>query len=89
MQLVKIKPIHWRKYFPLQWRVLYLSGVEIFLITARAMCLQMLRYDLSQPEAADDLEAAVEAVLDKGLRTGDILQPGCTLVVRDYCFTFP
>ena len=43
--------------------------------------IKMLRYDLSQPDAADDLEAAVEAVLDKGFRTGDIMQPGCTLVV--------
>ena len=44
----------------------------------------MLRYDLSQPEAADDLEAAVEVVLDKGLRTGDIMQPGCTQVVCSF-----
>jgi 3-isopropylmalate dehydrogenase len=40
----------------------------------------MLRYDLSQPEAADDIEAAVEAVLNKGYRTGDIMQAGCTKV---------
>jgi len=40
----------------------------------------MLRYDLSRPVAADQLERAVEIVLDKGFRTGDIHQPGCTLV---------
>ena len=40
----------------------------------------MLRYDLSRPVSADQLERAVEIVLDKGFRTGDIHQPGCTLV---------
>ena len=40
----------------------------------------MLRYDLSQPEAADQIEAAVEAVLDAGLRTGDIAQDGCKTI---------
>ena len=38
------------------------------------------RYDLSQPKAADAIEAAVEVVLNTGIRTGDIKQPGCTLV---------
>lgn len=40
----------------------------------------MLRYDLSRPEAADMLERAVENVLNKGFRTGDIKQEGCTLL---------
>eukprot|EP01039_Chlorochromonas_danica_P006975 gene6975-7717_t len=40
----------------------------------------MLRYDLSQRIAADTIESAVEVVLNKGLRTGDIFQPGCTLI---------
>lgn len=40
----------------------------------------MLRYDLSRPEAADQLEAAVELVLNKGFRTGDIRQEGCTTI---------
>ena len=40
----------------------------------------MLRYDLSQPEAADQVEAAVELVLNKGFRTGDIRQEGCTTI---------
>jgi 3-isopropylmalate dehydrogenase len=42
----------------------------------------MLKYDLDRPEEAKILEDAVEAVLDAGLRTGDIKQEsdGCTLI---------
>lgn len=40
----------------------------------------MLRYDLERPEIADVLESAVNAVLDDGLRTGDIMTEGSTLV---------
>lgn len=40
----------------------------------------MLRYDLSRPNEADMIEKAVEIVLDKGIRTGDIQQDGCKLV---------
>ena len=40
----------------------------------------MLRYDLSRPEAADQLESAVLAVLNKGFRTGDIKQEGCLIL---------
>jgi 3-isopropylmalate dehydrogenase len=40
----------------------------------------MLRYDLSQPNAADQIEAAVELVLNKGFRTGDIKQEGCKTI---------
>ena len=36
----------------------------------------MLRYSLDQPALADRIEAAVGAVLDQGLRTPDIMQPG-------------
>ena len=36
----------------------------------------MLRYDLDRPIAAEHLEKAVEIVLDKGFRTGDIYQDG-------------
>ena len=32
----------------------------------------LLRYSLSAANAADDIERAVSAVLEKGLRTGDI-----------------
>ena len=41
----------------------------------------MLRYDLDQAKAADQIEAAVEAVLNKGIRTGDIHQTGVTTLV--------
>jgi 3-isopropylmalate dehydrogenase len=40
----------------------------------------MLRYDLSRPLEADQIEKAVELVLNKGIRTGDIKEDGCTLV---------
>ena len=36
----------------------------------------MLRYSLQQPEAADRIERAVQAVLSAGLRTGDIWSEG-------------
>ncbi|GLC32987.1 hypothetical protein PLESTB_000383200 [Pleodorina starrii] len=41
-------------------------------LSAAMMC----RYDLSIPKVADRLEAAVNAVLDAGLRTGDIYKDG-------------
>lgn len=37
----------------------------------------MLRYSLNQAEAADAIEAAVEKVLEQGLRTPDIWTDGC------------
>jgi 3-isopropylmalate dehydrogenase len=40
----------------------------------------MLRYGLNQPEAATKVEQAVNAVLEKGYRTGDILSAGTQLV---------
>lgn len=40
----------------------------------------MLRYSLDAPAAADDIEAAVSAVLDDGLRTGDIAEEGASTV---------
>ena len=40
----------------------------------------MLRYSFDMHEDAELLERAVENVLDAGLRTGDIMQPGKTLV---------
>ncbi|ABB15752.1 3-isopropylmalate dehydrogenase [Carboxydothermus hydrogenoformans] len=40
----------------------------------------MLRYSLDCPEEALLIEKAVKAVLQKGYRTGDILEPGTTLV---------
>jgi len=40
----------------------------------------MLRYSFGQAAAADAIEAAVRAVIGKGLRTGDIFTPGATRV---------
>lgn len=40
----------------------------------------MLRYSFDMQEDADLLEKAVENTLNSGLRTGDIMQPGKTLV---------
>ena len=40
----------------------------------------MLRYSFDMAAAADCIEAAVNAVLDKGLRTADMMSEGCTLV---------
>ncbi|MBO6754279.1 MULTISPECIES: 3-isopropylmalate dehydrogenase [Spongiibacter] len=40
----------------------------------------MLRYSLSQPEAAQAIEDAVSRVLDQGLRTADIYSEGCKKV---------
>ena len=40
----------------------------------------MLRYDLGRGAEAGLLEKAVEVVLDKGFRTGDIKQDGCEIV---------
>jgi 3-isopropylmalate dehydrogenase len=36
----------------------------------------MLRFSLNQPEAADRVESAVQAVLGRGLRTPDIWSEG-------------
>ena len=49
----------------------------IGMILAAAM---MLRYSLEMPAEADAIEAAVNAALESGLRTGDILEPGITKV---------
>ena len=39
-----------------------------------------LRIGLEQTEAAADLEAAVDKVLAAGLRTGDLMAEGCTVL---------
>ncbi|PON18130.1 3-isopropylmalate dehydrogenase [Candidatus Entotheonella serta] len=49
----------------------------IAMINSAAM---MLQYALDQPAAAQAIEAAVEAVLNQGYRTGDIMREGCTQV---------
>lgn len=40
----------------------------------------MLRYSFDMAKEADDIEAAVNKVLDNGFRTGDIMQEGCKKV---------
>ena len=40
----------------------------------------MLRYSFDMTEEADAIESAVNAVLDAGYRTGDIMQEGCIKV---------
>ena len=40
----------------------------------------MLRYSFGMAAEADEIEAAVSAVLDEGLRTADIMQEGCRLI---------
>ena len=40
----------------------------------------MLRYSFSMPAEADAIEAAVNAVLDAGFRTSDMMADGCTKV---------
>jgi 3-isopropylmalate dehydrogenase len=40
----------------------------------------MLRYGLDLPEGADRIEKAVNEVLDRSFRTGDIMSEGKTLV---------
>ena len=40
----------------------------------------MLRYSFSMPAEADEIEAAVNTVLDAGFRTADMMADGCTQV---------
>jgi len=40
----------------------------------------MLRYSLERADLAERIEKAVSVVLDKGLRTRDIMEPGMTEV---------
>jgi 3-isopropylmalate dehydrogenase len=47
------------------------------MILSYAMCL---RYSFDMEEDASMLETAVQAVLESGLRTGDIMQPDMSLV---------
>ena len=49
----------------------------IAMIACFAMCL---RYSFGMVAEADELEAAIAAVLDDGLRTADIMQAGCRQV---------
>ena len=46
------------------------------ILSAAMMC----RFSFDMAKEADAIEAAVNKALDMGLRTGDIMQEGCTLV---------
>lgn len=52
------------------------KGVANPLATILSVAM-MLRYSLDQPALADKIDAAVGCVLDKGLRTPDIMAAGC------------
>jgi 3-isopropylmalate dehydrogenase len=52
-------------------------------IAAILSAAMMLRYSLNQNEAADGIEKAVAAALEKGLRTADIAQSGDTAISTD------
>ena len=53
------------------------KGVANPLATILSIAM-MLRYSLNEPARADKIDAAVGRVLDKGLRTPDIMAEGCT-----------
>lgn len=55
------------------------KGVANPLATVLSVAM-MLRYTLQEPELANRIEAAVQSVLDAGLRTADIYSPGCNKV---------
>ncbi|MBF0156430.1 MAG: 3-isopropylmalate dehydrogenase [Magnetococcales bacterium] len=55
------------------------KGVANPLATILSVAM-MFRYTLGSPEVAARIEAAVSRVLDSGLRTADIMQPGMTQV---------
>ncbi len=55
------------------------KGVANPLATILSVAM-MLRYSLDQAALADTIETAVGRVLDRGLRTADIMAPGCTEV---------
>ena len=55
------------------------QGVANPLATILSVAM-MFRYTFDLVDVADGIEAAVSAVLDQGLRTGDIAAPGNTLV---------
>jgi len=55
------------------------KGVANPLATILSVAM-MLRYSLERAELADAIEVAVGRVLDRGLRTADIMSGGCTQV---------
>ena len=62
------------------------KGNSIIIETLRDIALkairiiQDLKYSFDMDEEAEAVEEAVSRVLDQGLRTGDMMAEGCTLV---------
>jgi 3-isopropylmalate dehydrogenase len=66
-------------YEPVHGSAPDIAGQELANPLAQIQSLAMLlRYSLGAAEDADLIEKAVNAVLDSGLRTADIMQPGMT-----------
>jgi 3-isopropylmalate dehydrogenase len=55
------------------------QGVANPLATVLSVAM-MLRFSLGRADLADAVECAVSVVLDQGLRTGDIMEPGMNKV---------
>ncbi|MDD4850507.1 MAG: 3-isopropylmalate dehydrogenase [Gemmiger sp.] len=65
-------------YEPIHGSAPDIAGKDIVNPTACILsAAMMLRYSFGLAAEADEMEAAVSAVLDAGLRTADIWQPGC------------
>ncbi len=68
-------------YEPIHGSAPDIAGQDIANPLATLLSVAMLlRYSLDLAEPADGIESAVGKVLDQGLRTADILSPGCTRV---------
>ena len=66
-------------YEPVHGSAPDIAGKDLANPLAQVQSLAMLlRYSLGAAEEADLIESAVNAVLDSGLRTADIMQPGAT-----------
>ncbi|MBL4711557.1 MAG: 3-isopropylmalate dehydrogenase, partial [Gammaproteobacteria bacterium] len=68
-------------YEPIHGSAPDIAGQDVANPLATILSLaMMLRYSLDQVELADEIDAAVGRVLDKGLRTADIMADGCRQV---------
>ena len=68
-------------YEPIHGSAPDIAGQDIVNPTACILsAAMMLRFSFAMAQEADEIEAAVNAVLDDGLRTADIWQPGTTRI---------
>mgnify|MGYP001000588047 FL=1 len=68
-------------YEPIHGSAPDIAGKDIVNPTACILsAAMMLRYSFDMPVEADEIEAAVNAVLDAGYRTADMMADGCTKV---------